>query len=60
MIGLSLMQQSGEVDPNTVIWRYLISPEFVSLVETKAVLHSMLQVFDDALECVIPDPVRSR
>lgn len=54
------MQQVGELEPDTVIWRYLTISKFLSLVKTSALWFSKLQVFEDVFEGMTPEPARSR
>jgi hypothetical protein len=51
------MKQIGELDPNTVIWRYLSMSKFVSLIRTSALWFSKLQIFEDVFEGTTPEPV---
>jgi hypothetical protein len=44
------MNQIGELDPDTVIWRYLTLKKFVSLIELGAVWFAKLAIFEDAEE----------
>jgi hypothetical protein len=46
----------GELDPATIIWRYLTFPKFVSLLATGALWFSKLAHLEDKLEGTIPGP----
>ena len=50
----SNMIQMGELDPNTVIWRYLPFNRFTSLVEFGALWFSRLRAFNDLDEGMTP------
>jgi hypothetical protein len=48
----------GEVDPDTVIWRYLTLKKFVSLTELGAVWFAKLGILEDAEEGMTPELTR--
>lgn len=48
----------GKVSPDTVIWRYFTFPKFVSLLATRALWFSKLEILNDPREGTMPDPVR--
>jgi hypothetical protein len=48
----------GELDPDTVIWRYLTLKKFVSLIELGAVWFAKLGIFEDAEEGMTPELTR--
>jgi hypothetical protein len=48
----------GEVDPNTVIWRYLTFSKFASVIDLGALWFSKLKIFEDAQEGVTPEVTR--
>jgi len=52
------MNQIGELDPNTVIWRYLTFRKLVSLIDLRAVWFAKLGIFEDAEEGMTPELTR--
>jgi hypothetical protein len=54
------MIQIGELDPNTVIWRYLPFNRFTSLVEFGALWFSRLRAFNDLDEGMTPAVPRTQ
>ena len=52
------MIQIGEVDPNTVLWRYLTCEKFASLIDLNALWFSKLQIFEDAQGAMTPEVTR--
>lgn len=44
------MNHIGELDPDTVIWRYLTLKKFALLIELGAVWFAKLGIFEDAEE----------
>lgn len=54
------MIQIGELDPATVIWRYLTFEKFVSLIELGAVWFSKLGIFEDVEEGMVPELTRQK
>ncbi len=52
------MNQIGELDPDTVIWRYLTLKKFVLLIELGAVWFAKLGIFEDAEEGMTPEFTR--
>ncbi len=54
------MNQIGELDPGTVIWRYLTRKKFVSLIELQAVWFARLGIFEDAEEGTTPELTRQQ
>lgn len=54
------MIQIGQVDPGTVIWRYLTFKKFVSLIELGALWFAKLGLFEDAEEGMTPELTRRK
>jgi hypothetical protein len=54
------VNQIGELDPDTVIWRYLTRRKFVSLIELRAVWFARLGIFEDAEEGTTPELTRQQ
>jgi hypothetical protein len=52
--------QIGELDPDTVIWRYLTLKKFVSLIELGAVWFAKLGIFEDVEEGMTPELTRQQ
>jgi len=52
------VNQIGELDPDTVIWRYLTLKKFVSLIELGALWFAKLGIFQDAEEGMTPELTR--
>jgi hypothetical protein len=52
------VNQIGELDPDTVIWRYLTLKKFVSLIELGAVWFAKLGIFEDTEEGMTPKLTR--
>lgn len=52
--------QIGNVDPATVIWRYLTFEKFVSLIELRALWFAKLGLFEDAEEGMTPELTRQK
>lgn len=52
------MNQIGELDPDTVIWRYLTFRKFASLIKLGAVWFAKLGIFEDAEEGMTPELTR--
>jgi hypothetical protein len=48
----------GELDSNTVIWRYLTFQKFAALIELSAVWFAKLGIFEDAEEGMTPEKTR--
>jgi len=60
VIGRHKMNQVGELDPSATIWRYFTYEKFASLIKTKALWFSKLQVFEDTQEGMTPEPTRTK
>jgi hypothetical protein len=52
------VNQIGELDPDTVIWRYLTLKKFVLLIKLGAVWFAKLGIFEDAEEGMTPELTR--
>ena len=52
------MEQIGELDLDTVIWRYLTFQKFVCLIRLNAVWFAKLGIFEEAEEGITPKLTR--
>ena len=54
------MNHIGDLDPDTVIWRYLILKKFIALIKLGAVWFAKLAIFEDAEEGMTPELTRQQ